>query len=371
MTEVSCSVGYESGEGTDDDILGLTSSCASEEIRGAYLNLCRRFHPDKTGHNGRDTTDEFVKVQARYKNVMERHAKKRKRRAGRAAVVISEHEDDNSDASYKRPKTPPLARLDLFRRAEYVDEARGKTVDIHVVVNVSLENVYAGCTKDVEYNRLDGCDGCDTNGVVVSGDTHEDDGSLRICMVCNGSRFVDRAEKVSVRIPPNTSTGSRIVMAHRSHDCGSDLERGDLVVSIYETPHPSFIRRERDLCTFNRVSYTQMAKKISIILDHPDGQTRLRVRKAAGPGQPPAVFCLRIPGMGLRPDDFGKPGCPANGCICIIFCLQEIFPHREWKRDSWTFFCEEFTEQPKKNKSMNSLFSVIQDTGEQLKFLVL
>lgn len=375
-------------EGNQDDLDELGSACASEDIRKAYRRIVKQRHPDKypDGPEKDKAHEDFCKLQEKYRQALERTAQRRKRESAKNDIDSrqggswlnhddSGDEDQTVDATEASSSTvggapswgqPGLA---LYDRNAYIDHRRNKTRDTHVIAELSLEEVYRGTEKEIVYTRVGLCQSCRGTGVVRIGHARVQYTmkTQHLCPKCNGAKIQRREERFRISIPPSRYTGSSIVVPGKSHRLDIPISRGDLVVGIYEQSHPIFRRRNNDLCAYYSFEYANLLRNLTFTVYLPDGKTILHVSKRGSTGRkpPPAVFCIRVPGLGF------VTGQGRRGALYILVCIKEVFPHEEWKHDAWTLFSEEYLKDAQKNAELAEDIRVAKNGEKCVNFQVL
>ena len=280
------------------EVLGVQKTASADEIRRAYRKLAKEHHPDVN-------PDNKTEAEARFKEI------------GEAYNVLS---DDDKRARYDRfgPEGVSGAGAgaadfggmggglgDLFEvffggaagaqgRARE-DLRRGS--DLRVDVSMTLEECWAGVTKDLSVPSLLTCKTCNGNGS-APGTTPENciqcAGSGRIrevrqtffgqfvqeapcprcsgrgriitnpCQTCKGEGRTRGERNVSVSIPPGVDEGDRVRIVGAGEDGQQGSPPGDLYCFIYTEPHADFQRRENDVLHVLAISFAQAALGDSI-----------------------------------------------------------------------------------------------------------
>jgi len=276
------------------ETLGVEKTASAEEIRRAYRKLARENHPDVN-------PDNKAEAEAKFKEI------------GEAYSVLS---DDDKRARYDRfgpdgvngpsgTGGPDFGGMggglgDLFEvffggaagaqgRARE-DLRRGS--DLRVDVSMTLEECWAGVTKDLSVPSMLTCKTCTGSGS-APGTTPETcvqcAGSGRIrevrqtffgqfvqeapcprcsgrgriitnpCPTCKGEGRTRGERKVSVSIPPGVDEGDRVRIVGAGEDGQQGAPAGDLYCFIYAEPHADFQRRDNDVLHILPLSFVQAA----------------------------------------------------------------------------------------------------------------
>lgn len=229
---------------THYDILGVSKSATTDEIKKVYRKLALKYHPDKNQGN-KEAEEKFKEISAAYE-------------------ILS---DDSKRASYDRElEAPRSARGRPFRaqrgfnggftgmpnmedfirnfhsqtyRMEEDSEPELEAVrinpDIHIVANITLREALKGTKIEINVERLIVCDSCAGKGGSISqapcgncngqgffssspqpnmifrqacGVCGGSGKTIERCKKCNGSRVEQKDSTIEMKIKPGTSPKS-------------------------------------------------------------------------------------------------------------------------------------------------------------------
>ena len=150
------------------NILGVPRNASTDDIKRAYRELARRWHPD---HNKADDAEQrFKDITQAYKTLSDPAQRSRYDRMGPLYT---------SDGRPPRPEEFQEAMgamfSGLFKRR---GKARGE--DLRYTISLSLEQVAAGIEKKIVVPRQARCGTC-------SGDGAHPQGGRQTCKACGGS----------------------------------------------------------------------------------------------------------------------------------------------------------------------------------------
>jgi molecular chaperone DnaJ len=251
------------------DVLGVKKDATEKEIKKAYRDLCKEYHPDKGGD-----ADKFKEI-------------------GNAYDILSNPEKKQNYDNFGDAKANPFSTGgfggfgvdDLF--SQFFGGANQQTIkkgsDEVIYIKLTLKEIMTGVTKTLNYKRnkqcndcvgLGGdnpkkCNDCKGSGFVTEyyktpiGQIQQQgkckkckDGYVfdNACKKCSGSGVVRKEETTSINIPPGVSTGS---MSFKN--AGNEIRdgiTGDLVIRIQEIPESNFVRERNNLYTDIWISIT-------------------------------------------------------------------------------------------------------------------
>lgn len=252
------------------EILGVSENATQDEIKKAYRIKAKELHPDKEGGD----EELFKRVSAAYDILSDsnKRAEYDNQRNGRANF-----HSFGSGFGFEN---------DLF--AQFFGQNRAnrrhqkiKGEDLSVHLNITLEDSYFGNVKKIKYNREEQCSACSGNGSLNGT-------SQKTCTGCNGSgqkvmiihnmfghlqqtittcnecmgkgQMVDKPcaschgkgnqiidDLVEIPIPKGIKSGMQFGIPGKGNfSKGANLP-GDLIVTVSEIPHDTFIRVHNDL----------------------------------------------------------------------------------------------------------------------------
>lgn len=270
-------------------ILGVKENATQEEIKKAYRNLSKQYHPD-VNPNGKEM---FQDVAEAYENIG----------------------DENKRKQYDFQRSNPFSNMggpgmgdifDLFNRGynPFSQPRRQRAPDKVVVMNLTPFESFNGITKNINYQKKHSCDTCNGQGGervtcvtcqgrgVVQGH-FELGGSLHIqnstcpscqgngfmlvsrCFNCSGHGFKMGLNTITVDIPKSVDDGDFLRVPNMG-DFTPNQGVGDLVVQIKMINDGVFQKMGHNLYMSLKVSPEAIFVKDDIKLDHPEGQLMIK-----------------------------------------------------------------------------------------------
>jgi len=256
-------------------ILGVTKEASVEEIKKAYRDLAKKWHPDKNPNNA-EAEEKFKEISEAYETLSDSDKK---------------HRYDNNDRFSG-------FNFDFSGMGRQRHVRVGESIKLNL--KLTLEEIFSGVKKSYKYKRKDSCSSCDGHGgsdsqtcpscngtgAVVqifntpvgqirqamecptcngSGQTYKDK-----CNVCNGEgvKLVD--ETIEVDIPYGVSDGTTFVMGGKGNAIKSG-RHGDLYFVVNELPHHKFVRDGNNLKINLKLSYPQLVLGDKVEVETIDG----------------------------------------------------------------------------------------------------
>lgn len=295
------------------EILGVSDSASDEEIKKAFREKTRKFHPDKNQGN--------KEIEEKYKEILESYE-----------VLSNKEKKQQYDASVKSPRRGSGNRAwDMF--FSQFDRSKVGT-DIVLKVHVTLEELFNNKEKTIKYDRKFFCDACkgegsesvkpcpscgglgfsirNFSGVQIRhfcGDCLGK-GKIRdkICVKCIGSGFEITKETVTV---PLNHTDNQVVLPNYGNLDG-DVP-GYLVIKFFIDQHKDFHLELDNLIYFLQISALELivgaSKEIPVI---EGGLININIPKATQPEE-----VLRVKGKGMKRKN-GQRGDLIIKIKCII-----------------------------------------------------
>ncbi len=299
------------------NVLGLSRSATTEEIKRAYRDAARKYHPDRTGGD-EAAAQRFQDVKAAYEVLSDPEERTRYDRMGPFYTP---------DGRPMRPDelNETVAGIvgRIFRRKQ---SSQGET--LKYTLQLDLESVGSGCKRPIEYLRRVRCGTCGGNGArpgdgtarcsVCSGTGRSQGRVLRSacyhcsgtgftivhpCETCTGSGRQDRLQQLEVTVPPGVATGQTLRLAGCGDASPNEGEDGDLLVQIQIAHHPLFRRRGEDLLVDVPITFREATLGSDIEVPTLGGTTAIRIPPGTRDGQ---VF--RLSGRGLPKPSGGIRG---------------------------------------------------------------
>ncbi len=370
------------------EILGVEKSATADDIRKAYRKLARQYHPDVNPHGKDEAEAKFKEVSQAYAVLSDEQKRELYNRYGEAGV--------NGAAGGGGADFGGMGGLgDLFEvffgaqgggqgRARE-DIRRGN--DLRIDVSMTLEDCWAGATKELRVPSLLTCKTCTGSGS-APGTTPENcvqcAGSGRVrevrntffgqfvqeapcprcsgrgkiitnpCNTCRGEGRVRDERRVTVSIPPGVDEGDRVRVVGAGEDGQSGSPAGDLYCFIYVEEHANFQRRENDVLHLMPLSFSQAA--LGDVIEVPtlevrDGKNVMTEVSITAGTQNGATFRISGKGFTTRGGYRGDQICVAK----VVVPKKLTDRQKELLREFADIEQEELHEQPR------GLFSKIKD----------
>ncbi|MCC6683324.1 MAG: molecular chaperone DnaJ [Phycisphaeraceae bacterium] len=323
------------------EILSVERNASDEQIKRAYRKLAMKHHPDRNPGNAEAETS-FKEAAEAYEVLSDPQKRQRYDQFGHAGLRgQTGHDFGSMDVG------------DIFSMFEDIFGAPGRGFggggfsrrgasraqrgySLETEIEISLEDVAAGCERDVTFTRQDTCETCDGRGLKQSAEP-------ATCMACGGAgqvaqsglggmfrmvttcphcggagRSIREADRcpdcrgtgrkpkqrtLSVKIPPGIHDGQAIRVSGEGEPGIQGGPRGDLHVIVRVADHDLFLRDGDDLVLRMPISFTQAALGATVNVASLDGEQELTIKRGSQHGD-----LIRQSGRGLPNLRTGRRG---------------------------------------------------------------
>ncbi|MBQ2324853.1 MAG: molecular chaperone DnaJ [Clostridia bacterium] len=317
------------------EVLGVDKSASDADIKKAYRNLAKKYHPDA---NPNDPTAEakFKELNEAYSVLSDAETKARYDQYGHAGT------DPNFGAGgfggggfggFGGFSGAEFDLGDLFgdlfgsgRRSSRPNAPR-KGADIETYITLTFEEAAFGCSKDIEFNRVESCSKCGGSGAngkdgVETCRTCNGTGQVRTvqrtpfgsmqsqrpcsnckgtgkiikdpCSNCKGSGVNRIKKKISVNIPAGIDDGQRVILRGQGNHGANGGPAGDLYVEVNVKPHKLFVRDGDHIRYEMPISFTEAALGAKLTVPTLEGESEFSIPEGTQSG---SVFSLRGKGI--------------------------------------------------------------------------
>lgn len=320
------------------EILGLKKGSSTEEIKKAYKQLAKKYHPDVS--SDKDAEKKFKEVAEAYSVLSDPEKKKNYDNYGNAYKQFEGFSGFDFGGGFDFDFENIFNQFGFesfsdFGSAFGPANARGKEFGSNIKADLTLtfEEAAFGTTKEISYNRIIKCKKC--------GGTGAEGGALKTCKNCGGKGYSTRQSnqgfimfrsrsichhckgegkipeksctecdakgftvkrtEIGVKIPAGINTGNHLRLKGKGSE-GKDGD-GDLFVIVFVEPHEIFKRDEEDIYTEIPVSFTEAT--LGAIIEVPTLRGKAELKIPAGT-QTGTIFKMKEKGIKrLNKEGFG------------------------------------------------------------------
>ena len=301
------------------EVLGVAREASADELKKAYRDLARRYHPDKNPDDA-EAEERFKEASEAFRVLSDPEQRKRYDRFGHQAFERggSSPGFDPSDFSGGFGEILEGIFGDVLGRA------RGRKRsgrDLQIDVSVTFEEAALGADKTVTVTRPQPCDRCSGSGgepgtTVRSCPTCDGRGEVRFqrgifaatrtcatcggtgkkpevpCTKCRATGLVEGQHELSVRIPAGVEDGA--VRSVRGAGEVGPGGPGDLHLTIRVEPHPLFERRGVDVLCTVPITFPQAVLGATLDIPTLEGKVQMKLPPGTQSGK-----SFRLRGKGI------------------------------------------------------------------------
>jgi molecular chaperone DnaJ len=250
------------------DVLGVSQDADDTTIKKAFRKLAMEFHPDR--NPSAEAEEKFKEAQEAYAVLADPEKRQRYDRFGHQGFEGQSMGAEDIFAGFSS------IFEDFFGGATSAGRGRQRGEDLLYRLDLSFREAALGCTKVIELERSENCEGCQGKGTEKGHDpevcrtcsgrgkisrnqgffviqqgcpTCGGQGSIirHPCKTCQGARRVRRTQKLEVNIPAGVDTGVRLRLSDEGEASPMGGSRGDLFVEMRVQSDPDFERDGSDL----------------------------------------------------------------------------------------------------------------------------
>ena len=317
------------------EVLGVDKNADKKTIKKAYRKLAMKYHPDVNHEEGAE--EKFKELSEAYGVLSDDEKRKRYDQFGHAGMDGFSQEDIFNNINFEDifngfgfgggSQGGFGSIFDLFGFGGESSGPSGRGQDISQIVELTLEEVASGVSKDLDVRHKKKCPKC-------NGTRAEPGSSVKTCPQCNGAGQVKQVQntplgqfatvskcsqcngegqhvekpctechgsglktttnKISINIPAGVETGTKLRVSGEGDDGIRGAPSGDLYVTIKVLKHDLFRREGQDLFYDLPISYVQACLGDSVDVPTIDGEASLNIPAGTQSG---STFKLRGEGI--------------------------------------------------------------------------
>ena len=311
------------------EILGVSKTADSKEIKQAYRKLAMKYHPDRNSDDP-DSDDKFKEASMAYEVLSNEEKRSAYDRMGHAAFENGMGGGGGGFGGFGGFNAGNFQDIygDFFgqsRSGGGGGQRARRGSDLRYVVELTLEEAVRGCKKPIAFSAPAPCDTCDGKGTknasdIVTCQTCQGQGQVRMqqgffavqqtcphcggngkqiknpCSDCHGNGVKNKSRNLEVSIPAGVDDGDRVRLAGEGEAGGAGVQNGDLYVEVRVKPHEIFARQGADLYMDVPVSITDAALGKDVEIPTLDGKVNIKISEGTQSGK-----LLRVRGKGVTP----------------------------------------------------------------------
>lgn len=267
-------------------ILGVSKTANDDEIKSAYRNLAKQYHPDKNQGN-KEAEEKFKNISEAYEVL-----KDPQKRSMYDQGAYNPQGGGNPfgegfggfGGGFGGGNAGGFGGFfeDIFEEMMGGGRGRGQAQqsqrgnDLLYTLNITLEEAFSGDEKEIKINKLSSCETCSGSGANGSveydnckacggrGKVRRQNGFFAVeqicgscggagktiknpCKTCSGEGRVNKIKTLMVKIPHGIDNGMKIRLSNEGEAGRRGAKSGDLYIMVNIAPHSVFVRKSNDL----------------------------------------------------------------------------------------------------------------------------
>jgi len=283
------------------DILGIKPGATEEEVKKAYRKKAIETHPDKGGNE-----EDFKKITEAYE------------------ILTGKKQEPRPEPQFQNPFGRSPFGNPFGNRSGFRMKARALNLEI----DLTVEEVFHGCNKKVNFHvdrtcgtcngaggiKFNTCNNCGGRGAHVQNmhgmqtftmcNTCGGTGNVRIenCTNCGGMGIKKNVDTIEITIPKGMTEGAKLVITNAGNDVvGAD--RGDVYLGVKIIPHPKYQLDGLHINQIEELSFVDMIFGKELELKSLAGTFKIMI-----PNHCEVNKTFRLRGQGIRDEDTGVIG---------------------------------------------------------------
>lgn len=308
-------------------ILGVSKDASKEEIKKAYKQLAKKYHPDL--NKEKEASDRFKDINEAYSVLSDDHKRTNYDRFGNAGEQFSQDfggfnqqgfGEDFFNEIFENFFGGSMRGFGGSKRKA----SRGK--DLVYEMEMSLEEAAKGFEKEIKINKYESCESCNGTGAK--------DGKMETCSTCNGSGTISKrfstpfgiiqqattcpeckglgqtaktncesckgkgktkkTKKLTITIPAGVRNGTRLRIPNEGEPGDLGSSQGDLYIVTFVKPHKIFERKGDDIWLEISIPFTTAALGGKINIPTLNSNVELNIQQGT---QSHSIFKLENKGI--------------------------------------------------------------------------
>ncbi len=307
------------------EVLGIVKGASPEEIKKAYRQMARKYHPDVNKET--DAEDRFKEVNEAYEILADEQKRAMYDRFGHAGVSNSGGFGGFQDfGGFRDPFEifeEVFGGLGGFSRSRRQRGGPRRGADLRYEMTLEFEEAVFGVEKEIEVPRQETCNTCNGSGVEPgtspircpecngTGEIRRQTGFFinigtcprcqgrgeiitSPCRECRGQGRTVKTRRLSVKVPAGVDNGTQIRLSGEGESGSQGGPPGNLYVVIRVKPHLYFRRHEETIHLELAINITQAALGDEVEVPTLDGKEMMTIPAGTQTGD-----IIRLRGKGV------------------------------------------------------------------------
>jgi molecular chaperone DnaJ len=295
------------------EVLGITKTASDDEIKKAYRQLAKKYHPD-ANPGDKEAEAKFKEASEAYAVLSDADKRRQYDQFGHSAFDGGAGGAGGFDFN-NMDMGDIFGDIfgDLFGggRTRRASNGPMKGPNVRTGVRITFGESVTGVEKELELNLKEDCNTCHGTGAKPGTSTEtckkcggkgqvvftqqslfgmvrnvqtcpDCNGTGKVvkekCTDCYGSGYVTKKKKIQVSIPAGIDNGQSIRIRDKGEPGTNGGERGDLLVEVSVSRHPIFQRQDYDVYSTAPISFVQAALGGDVKISTVDGDVLYTVK---------------------------------------------------------------------------------------------
>jgi molecular chaperone DnaJ len=294
------------------EVLGVSKTATADELKRAYRQLAKKYHPDINPGN-KEAETKFKEASEAYAVLSDADKRRQYDQFGHAAFDGGSGGAGGFDFS-------GMDMGDIFGdifgdlfggRSRRSSNGPMQGANLRTSVRISFEESVSGTEKELDLNLSDECSACHGTGAKHGSSVetcHKCGGKGQVvytqnslfgmvrnvqtcpeckgtgkiikekCPECHGNGYVTSRKKIKVSIPAGIDKGQSVRIRGKGEPGSNGGPRGDLLVEVDVSRHPIFQRQDYDIFSTVPISYATAVLGGEIRINTVDGDVLYNVK---------------------------------------------------------------------------------------------
>jgi len=301
------------------EVLGVNKNATDEELKKAYRKLAKKYHPDANPDNKKEAEAKFKEVNEAYENLSDPQKRRMYDQFGHDGPQGfggsgGPFGGQGGYYSYTSSGFDDFGDLgDIFSsffgggfggRSSRTHQGPTKGSDLKASIDISFEDAYLGCEKEIVLTRNETCNTCNGNGAKpgTSPETCKmcnGTGTIRQvqntilgqmqtqrpcnnchgtgkvikepCENCKGKGTIRKQARIKVKIPAGIDDNQTIVLRSEGEPGQKGGPKGDLYIVVRIKKHSIFTRKQDKVLCNIPITFTQATLGAELEIPMVDG----------------------------------------------------------------------------------------------------
>lgn len=302
------------------EILGVSRSATSEELKKAFRRLAIQYHPDRNPNDNKEAEEKFKEVNEAYSVLSDPDKRNTYDRFGHAG--LEQQGFSGFDFGFSGGSFTDI--FDNLFGDIFGSRRTSSGIDLRYHLEVSFVEAAFGVEKEISFEKESACPACSGTGAKPgvrpktcpgchgSGQTRLNQGFFTLartcgqcmgrgvivtdyCSDCRGAGRVRKLHSVSVKVPAGIDSGQRLRLKGEGETSEPGGRAGDLFVTVEVAEHPLFTRQNEHVLLNVPITFVAAALGAELEVPTLEGTASLKISPGTQTGN-----TFRLKGKGIK-----------------------------------------------------------------------